>query len=381
MADSLRVAIATESFLPTVNGVTTSVLRVLDHLRSRGHDAIVIAPSAGAPSSYAGFPVFEVPAVPYRRFPVGLPSPQVQQILDSFSPDALHVASPFVLGATAIAAADRLGIPSVAIYQTDVAGYARRNGLAAASGLAWRVIRLIHERADLTLAPSSAALGDLHRAGLSRLELWGRGVDLERYHPRSRASAAARELRARVAPRGELVVGYVGRLAPEKRVDRLAALAGLRGIRVLVAGDGPSRPALERRLRGMPIEWLGELHGDDLATAYAASDVFVHTGSEETFGQTLQEAGATGLPVVAPRAGGPIDIVEEGVTGFLVDPDDARGWREAVARLAADPALRSRMGEAARRRMLSRSWDSIGDELVHHYLSAASKRLALAKVS
>ena len=130
----MRVAIVTESFLPTVNGVTTSVCRVLDHLRSGGHDAIVICPEAGAPDDYAGFRVHQVPSVAYRQFPVGLPGPQVQRILSRFAPDVVHAASPFLLGAQAIAAANRIGVPSVAVYQTDVAGYARRNGLGMTSG-------------------------------------------------------------------------------------------------------------------------------------------------------------------------------------------------------------------------------------------------------
>ena len=95
----MRVAVVSESFLPTVNGVTTSVLRVLDHLAAQGHEAIVICPDAGAPAEYAGFRIHQVPSIAYRQFPVGLPSPQVQRILSGFGPDVLHAASPFLLGA------------------------------------------------------------------------------------------------------------------------------------------------------------------------------------------------------------------------------------------------------------------------------------------
>src|SRR4051812_540686 len=119
----MRVAIVSESFLPTVNGVTNSVRKVLEHLRDRGHEAIVIVPAAGAPASYAGFRVHEVPAFAYRQFPVGLPSPAVARVIAEFAPDVLHAASPFLLGAQAIAATGRAGIPSVAIFQTDVSGY------------------------------------------------------------------------------------------------------------------------------------------------------------------------------------------------------------------------------------------------------------------
>lgn len=361
------MAVVSESFLPTVNGVTTSVLRVLDHLAAQGHEAIVICPDAGAPAEYAGFRIHQVPSIAYRQFPVGLPSPQVQRILSGFRPDVLHAASPFLLGAQAIAAANRLGVPSVAIYQTDVAGFARRNGLGMTSAIAWKYVRWVHEGADLTLAPSAASEYDLRTAGVSRLARWGRGVDLERYHPNKRSTAAAAALRERLSPDGETVVGYVGRIAPEKQVERLRALRGIAGLSVAIVGDGPARDAVARELDGMPVQWLGRLGGDDLAAAYAAFDLFTHTGSEETFGQTVQEAHASGLPVVAPRAGGPIDLVEHGVDGLLFRSSDDRALRAAVSLLVQDGSLRRRMGEAGRRSVLGRSWDVVCTELTRHY--------------
>ncbi|MFF1633564.1 glycosyltransferase family 4 protein [Leifsonia sp. NPDC058248] len=363
----MRIAVVSESFLPTVNGVTTSVCRVLEHLADAGHEAIVICPDAGAPAEYAGFPVHQVPSIAYRQFPVGLPSPQVQRILARFGADVLHAASPFLLGAQGIAAANRLGIPSVAVYQTDVAGYARTNGLGITSSLAWKYVRWVHDGADLTLVPSSASEYDLRSAGVRILACWGRGVDLERYHPNNRRTAAAKELREHLSPDGELVVGYVGRIAPEKQVERLRSLRGLPGLSIAIVGDGPARPAVADALRGMPVTWLGRLGGADLGAAYAAFDVFAHTGTEETFGQTVQEAHASGLPVVAPRAGGPIDLIEHGVDGLLFPAGDDRGLRAAVGMLVADAPLRLRMGEAGRRRVLGRSWAVVCDDLLHHY--------------
>ena len=337
-----RVAIVTESFLPTVNGVTTSVCRVLDRLVETGREAIVITPRCGAPVHYRGVPVHEVPSFAYRRFPVGLPSPQVAALLARFQPDVLHAASPFMLGGQAIAEAARIGLPSVAIYQTDVAGFARRNRLAAGSPFAWQIIRLIHNAADRTLAPSTSAIADLEDAGVKRVHRWVRGVDLEGFHPDNRQGPAAANLCRRLAPGGEVVVGYVGRVAPEKGLDRLRALAGVPGIRVVIVGDGPAMDETRRQLADVGPAFLGQLHGAALRAAYAAMDVFVHTGTEETFGQTLQEAAASGLPVVAPRAGGPIDLVDDGTTGFLFDPDDAADLRAAVARLLQGKAISPR---------------------------------------
>jgi phosphatidylinositol alpha 1,6-mannosyltransferase len=362
----MRVAVVSESFLPTVSGVTTSVCKVLDQLRSRGHDALVIAPS-GAPASYAGFPVHTVPAVSYRQFPVGLPNPRVLRLLADFDPDVLHAASPFLLGAQGIAAARRLGVPSVAVFQTDVAGYASRNHLGQATKLAWRYVKWVHDGADLTLVPSSASMSALRRIGVARLDRWARGVDLAGYHPNNRRNPAARALRERLAPAGEVVIGYVGRIAPEKQVERLRALRGLSGISIALVGDGPSTPLVARALAGMPVTWLGRLAGEELAQAYAAFDVFVHAGTEETFGQTLQEAHAAGLPVVAPRAGGPIDLVAHGTDGFLFSPDNDADLRRHVAALVDDPSLRHRMGEAGRRAVLGRSWENVCGQLFDHY--------------
>ncbi|MFF1574476.1 glycosyltransferase family 4 protein [Leifsonia sp. NPDC058292] len=363
----MRIAVISESFLPTVNGVTTSVCRVLDHLAATGHEAIVICPDASAPTEYAGFPVHQMPSIAYRQFPVGLPSPQVQRILTRFAPDVLHAASPFLLGAQGIAAANRLGVPSVAIYQTDVAGFARRNGLGMTSAIAWKYVRWVHDGADLTLVPSSASEYDLRSAGVHRLERWGRGVDLERYHPNNRRGRRARDLREQLSPDGELVVGYVGRIAPEKQVERLRSLKGMRDVHLAIVGDGPARSAVAAALRGVPTTWLGRLGGDDLAAAYAAFDLFVHTGSEETFGQTVQEAHASGIPVVAPRAGGPIDLVDHGTDGLLYPSGDDGALRAAVGMLVADTPLRLRMGEAGRRAVLGRSWDVVCDQLLRHY--------------
>lgn len=380
MEFDMRIVVVSESFLPTINGVTNSVKKVLDYLHEQGHEAIVIVPAAGAPHEYAGFRVHEVPAIAYRQFPVGLPSPIVQKLIADFRPDVIHAASAFLLGAQAISAGLRLGIPSVAIFQTDVAGYARRNGLGAATKFAWRIVRWIHSGAELTLAPSSASMTDLETAGVERLARWGRGVDLTTYHPRNRYEAATVRLRERLAPHGELVIGYVGRIAPEKQVERMAALRGIPGIKLAIVGDGPSLGSSKRAMQGMPVTWLGKLTGGELAAAYASFDVFLHTGTEETFGQTIQEAHAAGLPVVAPRAGGPIDLVEHGVDGYLFDGNSDDQMRAYVEALVLDPALRARMGEAGRRAVLGKSWESLCGELVEYYEAAiASRQLAAAR--
>ncbi|MBO9044718.1 glycosyltransferase family 1 protein [Curtobacterium flaccumfaciens pv. flaccumfaciens] len=373
------VAVVTESFLPTLNGVTTSVLAVLDHLERRGHRAVVIAPdtpglaqfrSRSAVERYRSFDVHRIPAVAYRQFPVALPHPVLDTILAASGADVLHAASPFLLGGRAITAAGRLGIPSVAVFQTDVAGFARRNGLTATVPLVRKILGRIHAGASLTLAPSSATAAMLAEEGVPRVARWGRGVDTELFHPARRSTGHVRALRRRLAPNGETIVGYVGRLAPEKEVERLAELGGVPGIRVVVAGGGPSRAMLERRLRHLDVTFTGPLRGDALADAYASLDLFVHTGPAETFGQTLQESHASGLPVIAPASGGPLDLVAPGLDGELYDADAPQALRHAVVRLHHDRALAERMGSAGRLRVEGTTWEAVGDQLLDHHDTA-----------
>ena len=375
----MRVAIVTESFLPALNGVTTSVCKVLESLRAQGHDALVIAPGTSpwsptmTPEHYAGFPVHSVTSVPVRQFRVGLPSYEIETVLHRFRPDVMHVASPFVLGVRGLTAARALGIPSVAIYQTDMPSYIRQHSGPAGdltARAAWRWIRRIHQQADLTLAPSSAALRDLAAHDVPRIAQWGRGVDSDLFQPARRTDPGTAALRAQLAPHGETLLGYVGRLAPEKELHRLVELARMPGTRLVLVGEGPSSEMLAASLPG--AAFLGRREGEELAQAYAAFDVFVHTGTRETFGQTLQEAAAAGVPVVAPARGGPLDLVEVGVTGELFDPDRPGDLAAKVAPLVGPEAaeLRERMGLAGRDKVVARSWPALVEQLLDHYALA-----------
>lgn len=359
----MRVAVITESFLPQVNGVTNSVLRVCEQMQRHGNPTLVVAPGDG-PTRCAGARVVRTPAIPlpgYRDFALGRPWPLLARTLREFEPDVVHLASPAALGAQGAITARRLGLPVVAVYQTDLAGFAARYGLAGAENAVWRYLRRVHGNAARTLAPSRHAVDVLRRHGVARVERWARGVDVVRFAPSHRHAA----WRARHAPDGEVLVGYVGRLAQEKEVGLLTGLRDLPGVRLVVVGDGPQRAALEASLPGVPF--LGLQRGSALSTAFASLDVFVHTGSAETFCQAAQEALASGVPVVAPAAGGLLDLVEPERTGLLYRPGSAAHLREQVARLAAEACARLRMGRAARLSVQHRTWDVIGDQLIGHY--------------
>ena len=383
----MRIGIVTESFPPEVNGVAHSVLRVAEHLVVRGHQPLVIAPqpAAGEPATgepatgsaadrQHGFPVVRVRSVPFPGYPsvrLGLASPAIQRALLGHRAEVVHLASPFFLGALGSRSARRLRLPVVAVYQTDVPAYARAYHWGhVAEASAWRWLRGIHNAADRTLAPSTASAERLAAHGVQRIWMWGRGVDVQRFTPAARSDA----LRRALAPEGEVLAGYVGRLALEKQVELLAGVAALPGVRLIIVGGGPAEPRLRRLLPS--AVFLGQHRGEQLAEIFASLDVFVHGGCHETFGQTIQEAAASGLPVVAPAVGGPVDLVEDGATGYLVPPGDAGALTAATRRLAADPAARAAMGRAGRQRVLARSWTALGDQLIGHYAAVLGERSA-----
>ncbi|PZU45878.1 MAG: glycosyl transferase [Microbacterium sp.] len=358
----MRVAFVAESFLPHMNGVTGSVLQSVGRLTDAGHEAIVVAP--GAPGAQGDerttlLPSIPLPGYPQVRFSLA-PTGALAGVIRDFEPDVVHLASPFVLGWRAIAAARALDLPTVAVYQTDVIAYTRKYAVPYATAFTASHVSRLHRAATLTLAPSSAAMAQLRDLGVEEMRLWGRGVDTERFRPERRSDA----WREWIAP-GDVIVGYVGRLAPEKQVEDLAALSGIPGIRLVIIGDGPARARLERILPD--AVFLGHLSGLELAQAVASFDVFVHPGESETFGQTLQEAHASGVPVVATGRGGPVDLVRSSVDGWLYRPGDLDDLRERVRDLAGDAAKRQAFGAAAREGVQGRTWPALVDKLVGYY--------------
>ena len=363
----MRVAIVSESFLPQVNGVSNSVRHVVNHLLDTGHEVLVVAPGPGV-RSYRSARVVRARSMGlpgYRSFALGLPDAAVERALVEFRPDVVHLASPALLGATGLRAARRLGVPTVAVYQTDLAGFARTYGVRGADPLLGRMIAGLHRRADRTLVPSHASLAQLDALGVPDLHLWRRGVSLDLFGPDQRdEDLHARWARGHADP--QTVVGYVGRLAHDKQVRRLTTVAKVPGTRTVVVGDGPERAWLTKRLP--EAKFTGMLRGEHLARAFASLDVFVHTGVAETFCQTVQEAQASGVPVVAPARGGPLDLVQDGETGLLYDPDDPRSLRAALGRLVADPRLQRRLARNAMLAVDGRTWAQVVDELVDvHY--------------
>lgn len=362
----MRIAVVTEAFLPQVNGVTNSVLRLLEFCKAQGHEVLIIAPeSEGAPSEYLGYKIKHVPSISMKKLiPMAVPKKYLEPLLEGFAPDVIHLASPIFLGHYVARIARKAGIPTVSVYQTDIAGFARHYGLTIAHNTLKKWVSRIHQASDITLAPSKWACRDLEQSGVKNVRLWKRGVDLVNFTPARRDES----LRSNIAGSKEkLIVGYVGRIANEKRIDDLKILDQQEDIQLVIVGDGPAAPRIKKELPG--ARFVGYQSGTELARYVASFDIFVHTGKHETFCQGIQEALASGVPVIGPDTGGPVDLIEHGITGLLIDTADAHELLEAVATLRNHSSF-DLMQLAARKSVEHRTWDYINAQLISHYQDA-----------
>ncbi|WP_010551000.1 glycosyltransferase family 4 protein [Brachybacterium paraconglomeratum] len=370
----MRILVVAESFLPHMNGVTNSVLRVVDHFASSGDDLGIIAPKWPGADKHLRTScgrrvrvrrIASAPMPGYTEVRIATTSAAtLRRRIDEFAPDVIHLASPMILGGRAVVAAQKAGVPTVAVYQTDIPGYTARYGMPFLENASWQLLRDVHNRATLNLAPSTATRDQMLEHGIERVHLWRRGVDTSLFSPSLRSA----KLRARYADPEEKLVVYVGRLAPEKQVADLRVLHDMPGVRLLIVGDGPERDALRR---DMPrARFAGFRSGTDLAAHLACADLFVHPGELETFGQTIQEAMASGLPVIAPRRGGPVDLVTPSRTGWLYTPGMLDELRDRAADLLFDDAKREAFGTAALESVRKRTWPVLSEQLRGYYRRA-----------
>jgi len=362
----MRVAIVTESFLPSVNGVTNSVLRILEHLHTQGHQALVIAPeAAGTPKEYAGHRVKTISALSMQALiptgiPMGIPQRKLEHLIDGFAPDVIHLASPFALGAYTARVAKRLNIPTLSVYQTDLAGFAKHYRMSAAHSAIRKVVSRIHSNTNRTLAPSRPAIAELSSLGVPHVHLWRRGVNAELFSPDKRDE----DLRKQWGAKSRTLVGYVGRLANEKRVHDLRFLDQDPSIQLVITGDGPAREKLREQLPH--AIFLGFQSGEELARVYASLDLFIHTGPNETFCQAVQEALASGVPCIVPKTGGPSDLVTHGHTGYVINTHRPDELEAAVHHFMMRNDIHE-MKAMARDSVESRSWAMVNNQLIRHY--------------
>lgn len=369
----MRLTLATDTFRPEVNGVTTVLATMRQGLLARGHDVQVIAPGYGRLTSDTEADVHRVPSIPcptYAAVRLSWPLGRgIGALISDFAPDVVHVATEGPLGAFARGRALHQGIPLVTSFHTDFPSYAAHYLGDWAVGPTRRYLRWFHRPARATQTPSESTCAELRRLGVARSTVWGRAVDCRMFHPARRDEYRRQALGAE----DRTLVLHVGRLAIEKDVGTL--VEGFRqahralGDRAVfcVAGDGPEG---DRVRAALPFAiHLGFIKREQLADLYADADLFVFTSATETCGLVVLEAMASGLPVIAANAGGVRDNVRDGLTGRLLPPGDPGAFAGATVDLTGDAETRGCMGQAARAFAVARDWERELDALVEQYES------------
>jgi len=370
----VKIALVTETYLPSVDGVVTRLSHAVERFTALGHEVMVIAPDLGvyehAGARVVGIRPVTLPFYKHRRFT--LPSPTVDGIIRGFHPDVVHAAQPILLASSGAFAAHRQDIPLVASYHTHIPRYLDLyRAWKWSKPLIWWQIDRNHALADVNLATSETLRAELAARGMPNLHVLRRGVDTVAHHPRF-ASRAMRERLSGGTPDAKLLV-FVGRLAAEKEIQSLRPMLDRRDdVALAIVGDGPFRAELERTFAGTRTVFPGFLEGRELAEAFASADAFVFPSVTETLGLVILEGMASGLPVVAARSGPTLEQVTDGVDGLLYDAGDEASLDRAIDRLG-DPGLVEGIRTAARTEAEACSWDAASDDLLRYYEMAIAR--------
>ncbi len=364
----LRVALVTSSYNFIADGVALTLNRLVGYLLGQGVEVLVFAPTSGMPAFAHQGTVFPVPSIalparPEYRLAFGLGGAAKRALLD-FQPDIIHIAVPDLLGHAALAFARTHNIPAVASYHTRYETYLRHYWyLAGLEGWLKRRLKAFYGAVREVYVPSDSTRAALLADGLrNNFKPWPRGIDTARFNPGKRSAG----WRARHGiGADEIVILHVSRLVREKRLDTLTAALKPLPYRKVIVGDGPDRSFAERELPD--AMFLGHQSGEDLAVAYASSDLFIFPSDSESFGNVTLEAMASGLPCVCANATGSSSLVVDGETGFLADASDAAAFARHLSRLATDATLRARMGSAARARAQTFSWEETLGRMLGYY--------------
>ncbi|KAG0484155.1 hypothetical protein HPP92_012239 [Vanilla planifolia] len=376
-----RIALFVEpSPFAYVSGYKNRFQNFIKHLREMGDEVIVVTTHEGIPKEFHGAKCIGSLSFPcpwYTKVPLSLAlSPRIILEVARFKPNIIHASSPGVMAFGAIAIAKVLCVPIVLSYHTHVPIYIPRYTFSWLVKPMWLIIKFLHTAADLTLVPSSAIGQDLEIARVTaanKIRLWNRGVDSESFHPRFRNH----EMRARLCdgePEKPLII-HVGRLGVEKSLDFLKRVMDrLPEARIAFIGDGPYRSELEKMFDGMSAIFTGMLQGEELSQAYASGDVFVMPSESETLGLVVLEAMSSGVPVVAARAGGIVDIIPEeqdGTTSFLFNPGDVDDCVAKIERLLSDKEFRENIAANARKEMEKHDWRAATRKIRNEQYNAA----------
>jgi glycosyltransferase involved in cell wall biosynthesis len=363
---SLRIALVTETYPPDINGVAHTVSKIVEGLRARGHELMLVRPrnhsdhEAAVDSRYQEVLVRGAPIPMYKQLRMGLPAQgALQKLWLKQRPDLVHIATEGPLGWSASRAARKLKIPTSSDFRTNFHAYSQFYGFGWLKGAIVAYMRKFHNATHCTMVPTQGLMAELSKIGFDRLMVVPRGVDTENFSPAKRDEAMRQGWGATADTQ---VLLSVGRLAVEKNLDivvRCFKSLQAKGlpVKLIIVGDGPLRQALERSVP--EAIFAGTRTGQDLAKHYASADLFIFPSLTETFGNVTIEAMASGLAVVAYNHAAAGQLIEHLRNGMVLSPNQEEQLFEAAQKIVEDPVLRNNMRLAARQTAVDRDWSSV----------------------
>ncbi|WP_066320255.1 glycosyltransferase family 1 protein [Bacillus sp. FJAT-29814] len=367
----MKIAIFTDTFDPDINGVAQTLKRLTNYFAEQKITFKVFAPTSNG-EEYISAHIHRFTSLPFFLYPecrLAVPNLlEIKSIVEDFSPDLIHVATPFSIGLCGVYLAKKCNIPLVGSYHTNFDRYLQYYGMPYLSKIVWKYMHWFHRPFEKIFVPSIDTYQQLKQHGFTNLEIFPRGVDCKLFHPDYDTVAVKSLYRSQ----GKHLLTYVGRLAPEKDPETLLAVAKSmpaelnEKIQWLIIGDGPLREKLEAQAPTNVI-FTGYLNGKSLAQAYSASDLFVFPSSTETFGNVVLEALASGIPVIGANSGGVKNIIKSGENGILCTPGNVEEFTKAIIHLINNSSIRKQMGMAGRNYALTQSWNRIFENLIWQY--------------
>lgn len=371
----MRIAYFTESLPPLTDGVSHTLTNLRDSLVREGHEFLFFSPFVPAPNGWDNN-VVEMLSAPfplYRKYRFSMPLfHDMKSMLAQFRPDIVHVCSPFFLGMAAYSYAREAGIPAVNSYHTRFASYMKYYKFGWLEWFAWGYLRWFYNQASRNFVPSEATIRELKSKGFKRLSLWQRGIDTDNFSP----LFADPRLRQRWSPDGSPIALFAGRLVKEKDVEVLIKADSILKQRrveykLVFVGDGPMKGELTKALPD--AIFAGFLRGQELSRAYASADIFAFPSTTESFGNVVLEAAASGLPCIVPTEGGVMDLVHDGVTGYLTKPQDPEDFANRMESLLTNEWLRNSFSVRAIDYASKRKWHEVNKTLFNSYEELLSK--------
>jgi len=371
----LHVIIVTGNYNHVPDGVSLTLNRLVQFLESIGVEVLIIAPTIDSPPiDHAGILVpvdsFSLPGREEYQISLGL-SDRVKKEIIRFRPNLIHIATPDLTGWQALLFAKEYGFPVVSSYHTHFTSYLEYYKLKWAEPFIWGYLKWFYNNSLHTYVPSHSMIDELIRQGISsKLHIWARGIDVERFNPSKRNQQW--RLSHGIAD-SDILVSFVSRLVWEKEMETLRstfiALMNLNPkIKTVIVGDGPAGESLRSTMPN--TIFTGFKSGEELPELYASSDIFMFPSITETFGNVTLEAMASGVPAVVANAQGNNSLVMNNYNGFLVTPRDVPEFVRQINNIAANPTLHQKFSQNALEFARTFTWEKIFDGLINHYWEA-----------